>query len=99
MRQKERYGTISAVRARSSVSSAAEREGRVRRRPSVLLHPSGGGAYGPEEFRAGLWGRRRSAVLSGADVEGVAVCLRGGDYVGAAAGAAHPGGAGAGLSG
>src|SRR6266852_4600324 len=88
MRQKERYGTISAVPAGSGVSSAAEREGRVGRRPSVLLHPSGGGAHGPEEFRAGLWRRRRSAILSGADVEGMAVCLRAGDHVGAAAGGA-----------
>src|ERR1022692_4173407 len=52
---------------------------------SALLHSSGGGAYGPEEFRAGLWGRGWGAVLSGTDVEGVAVCLRGGDHVGAAA--------------
>src|SRR5260221_6266857 len=94
MRQKERYGTISAVRAGSSVSSAAEREGRIGRRSSVLLHPSGGGAYGPEKFRAGLWRRRWSAVLSGADVEGVAVRLRGRDHVGAAVRATHPGGAG-----
>src|SRR5258706_15392425 len=83
MRQKERYGTISAVPAGSGVSGAAEREGRVGGRSSVLLHPSGGGAYGPEEFRAGLWGRRWSVVLSGADVEGVVVRLRGGDHVGA----------------
>src|SRR5712675_894750 len=99
MRQKERYGTISAVRAGSSVSSAAEREGRIGRRSSVLLHPSGGGAYGPEKFRAGLWRRRWSAVLSGADVEGVAVRLRGRDHVGAAVRAAHPGGSGVALSG
>src|ERR1035441_7440436 len=90
---------ISAVRAGPSVSSAAEREGRVGRRSSVLLHSSGGGAYGPEEVRAGLWGRGWGAVLSGTDVEGVAVCLRGGDHVGAAAGAAHPGGLGAAVSG
>src|SRR5690348_762328 len=99
MGQKERYGTISAVPAGSSVSVTPECEGRVGGRPSVLLHPSGGGAYGPGEFRAGLWGRRRSAVLSGADVEGVAVCLRAGDHVGAAFGAAHPGGSGAAVSG
>src|ERR1022692_2098180 len=99
MRQKERYGTISAVSAGSGISGAAECEGRVGRRPSVLLHPSGGGAHGPEEFRAGVWGRRRGAVLSGADVEGVAVCLRSGDHVGAAFGAAHPGRLGAAVSG
>src|SRR5260221_302517 len=99
MRQKERYGTISAVPAGSGVSGAAEREGRVGGRSSVLLHPSGGGAYGPEKFRAGLWRRRWSAVLSGADVEGVVVRLRGGDHVGAAAGAAHPGRSGIALSG
>src|SRR5258708_1116760 len=99
MRQKERYGTISAVPAGSGVSGAAEREGRVGGRSFVLLHPSGGGAYGPEEFRAGLWGRRRSVVLSGADVEGVVVRLRGGDHVGAAAGAAHPGRSGIALFG
>src|SRR5258708_25317949 len=99
MRQKERYGTISAVPAGSGVSGAAEREGRVGGRSFVLLHPSGGGAYGPEEFRAGLWGRRRSVVLSGGDVEGVVVRLRGGDHVGAAAGAAHPGRSGIALFG
>src|SRR6266850_6819224 len=99
MRQKERYGTISAVPAGSGVSGAAEREGRVGGRPSVFLHPSGSGAYGPKEFRAGLWGRRWSVVLSGADAEGVVVRLRGGDHVGAAAGAAHPGRSGIALSG
>src|SRR5271165_7694 len=99
MRQKERYGTISAVRAGSGVSSAAECEGRVGRRSSVLLHSSGGGAYGPEEFRAGLWRRRWGVVLSGADVEGMAVCLCVGDHVGAAAGAAHSGGSGIAVSG
>src|SRR5258707_8995890 len=99
MRQKERYGTISAVPAGSGVSGAAEREGRVGGRPSVFLHPSGSGAYGPEEFRAGLWGRRWSAVLSGADVEGVVVCVCSGDHVGAAAGTAHPGRSGIALSG
>src|SRR6266567_4857862 len=99
MRQKERYGTISAVPAGSSVSGAAEREGRVGRRSSVLLHPSGGGAHGPEEFRAGVWRRRWGAVLSGADVEGVAVRVCVGDHVGAAAGAADPRGSGAALSG
>src|SRR4029077_17606820 len=99
MRQKERDGTISAVRAGSSVSGAAEREGRVGGRPSVLLHPPGGGAHGPEEFRAGLWGRRWGTVLSGVDVEGVAVWLRARHNVGAAAGAAHPGGIGGAVSG
>src|SRR5271169_1594118 len=99
MRQKERYGTISAVPAGSSVFSAAEREGRVGRGPSVLLHPSSGRTYGPEEFRAGLWGRRWDAVLSGADVEGMAVCLCVGNHVGAAVGAAHPGRPGVAVSG
>src|SRR5258708_40219910 len=99
MRQKERYGTISAVPAGSGVSGAAEREGRVGGRPSVFLHPSGSGAYGPEECRAGLWGRRWSAVLSGADVEGVVVCVCRGDHVGAAAGKVHPGSSGIALSG
>src|SRR3979490_284247 len=99
MRQKERYGTISAGRAGSGVSGAAEREGRVGGRPSLLLHPSGGGAHGPEEFRAGLWRRRWSAVLSSTDVKGVAVRVCAGDHVGAAAGAAHAGGSGFALSG
>jgi len=65
----------------------------------VLLHPSNGGAHGSEEFRAGVWRRRWSAVLSGADVKGVAVCLRGRDHVGATTGAAHPGRLGAAVSG
>src|ERR1017187_7687816 len=39
------------------------------------------------------------AVLSGTDVEGVAVCLRGGDHVGGAAGEGHPGGPGGAVSG
>src|SRR5258708_23895025 len=99
MRQKERHGTISAVPAGSGVSGGAGREGRVGGRSFVLLPPSGGGAHGAEEFRAGLWGRRWSAVLSGADAEGVVVRLRGGDYVGTAGGAAHPGRSGIALSG
>src|SRR5258708_13911397 len=99
MRQKERHGTISAVPDGSGVSGAAEREGRVGGRSFVLLPPSGGGAHGAEEFGAGLWGRRWSAVLSGADAEGVVVRLRGGDHVGAAAGAAHPGRSGIAVSG
>ncbi len=44
-------------------------------------------------------GRRRDVVSSGADVEGVAVCLRGGDDELAAAGAPYPRGSGVSLSG
>src|SRR6266567_5485041 len=88
-----------AVPAGSSLSGAAEREGRVGGGPSLFFHSPGGGAFGIEEFRAGVWGRRWGAVLSGADVEGVAVWVCAGDHVGAAVGAADPRGSGAALSG
>src|SRR6266702_7243544 len=68
-------------------------------RTIFVFHSPGGGAFGIEEFRAGVWGRRWGAVLSGADVEGVAVWVCAGDHVGAAVGAADPRGSGFALPG
>src|SRR5579864_1452583 len=99
MRQKEKHGTISAVCTGASVFITTERAGRVGERPSLLFHSPNGGAPGPEPFRAGVQRRGRGAVSPGADTEGLAVCLRGGDDVGAAAGTAHPGRFGLALSG
>ena len=80
-----------SVQSRSSLFVAAQRERRSGRGASVFLPAPGGGAIGPARVRAGLRGRGSARLCAGADGEGVAVRLRPGGDVVAAAGAADAG--------
>src|ERR1035437_10028612 len=99
IRQLNRYVTISAVQPGSSVLAAAQRERRVGRRSPEYFPAPRGGAVGQDRVREGVQRGGRRVVCADSHVEGVAVRVCAGDHECAAAGAAHPGGLGAALSG
>src|SRR3990170_6380380 len=90
---------ISSLQSRSSLLAAAECGRSAGRRASMFLSAPGGGAAGAARVRGGLRRRRPSRLRAGADGEGVAVRLRAGGDVVAAAGAAGAGRSGVPLFG
>src|SRR3990172_925353 len=82
---------ISSLQSRSSLLAAAECGRSAGRRASMFLSAPGGGAAGAARVRGGLRRRGSSRLRAGADGEGVAVRVRVGGDVVAAAGAADSG--------